>query len=154
MIICSKHNLKYLFLIFFFILYSCQFQEPIKSHGIIFLDNRAKQLTVKKSNKNDVIEIIGKPHVKSLNDDNTWIYLERVLTKGEYHKLGQNFLKKNNVLVLEFDKFGILQVKSLLDKDDLKKIRFSKAETENDITQKSFIQNVLQSIKQKMYSSR
>ena len=37
--------------------------------------------------------------------------LERVLTKGEYHKLGKNILKSNNVLILEFDKYGILKKK-------------------------------------------
>ena len=35
----------------------------------------------------------------------------RVLSKGEYHKLGQNVLKTNNVLVLNFDKYGILKNK-------------------------------------------
>ena len=42
-----------------------------------------------------------------------WIYIERVLTKGEFHKLGQNVLKENNVLVLTFDKYGILKIKNV-----------------------------------------
>ena len=28
------------------------------------------------------------------HNENEWIYIERVLTKGEYHKLGQNVLKR------------------------------------------------------------
>ena len=41
----------------------------------------------------------------------TWIYIERIFTKGKYHKLGQNILKENNVLVLTFDKYGVLKKK-------------------------------------------
>ena len=43
--------------------------------------------------------------------NNEWIYIERVLTKGDFHKFGQNVLKTNNVLVLSFDKYGILKTK-------------------------------------------
>ena len=71
------------------------YKEPVKNHGIIFLENRSQKIFVEKSNKNDVIKIFGQPHTKSLNDDDLWIYIERVLTKGEYHKLGQNVLKAN-----------------------------------------------------------
>ena len=40
-----------------------------------------------------------------------WIYIERTLSKGKYHKLGQHTLKENNVLVLVFNKFGVLENK-------------------------------------------
>ncbi len=126
----------------------------MKGHGIIFLENRAKQLIVNKSNKNDTVKLLGKPHIRSLDDINTWIFVERILTRGEYHKLGQNILKENNVLILNFNKYGILEEKKFLDKNEIKKISFSKDETENDITRKSFIQKTLQSIKQKMYGNR
>ena len=36
----------------------------------------------------------------------------------------------------------------------LKKLKFSKKETENDFTQKSFVEKFLQSVKKKMYSNR
>ena len=103
-----KYHKFFLLLPFFIILNACQLQEPYKNHGIVFLENRAEKLSVSKSNKNDVFKIFGYPHSKYINDENTWIYIERVLTKGDYHKLGRNVLKTNNVLVLEFDKFGIL----------------------------------------------
>ena len=35
------------------------------------------------------------------------------------------FLKENNVLVLKFDKYGILKKKNFYDKNDIKKIKFS-----------------------------
>ena len=154
MFFCIKNHLKVYFIILFIILPACQFQQPHKNHGIIFLENRAKKLVENKSNKNDVIKIIGQPHTKSLNNDKEWFYFERVLTKGEYHKLGRNLLKSNNVLIVEFDKFGVLKNKVFLDKSDLKKIKFSEEITENNLTQKSFVQKLLTSIKEKMYSNR
>ena len=96
---------------YFFILIGCQLQEPSKNHGIVFLENRAKKLEINVSNTNDVIKIIGQPHSKSINNDKEWIYIERILTKGEYHKLGQNVLKTNNILILNFDKYGVLKKK-------------------------------------------
>ena len=94
MFFCFKNHFNKLFIVLFIILTACQLQEPEKNHGIVFLENRSNQLIINKSNKNDVINIIGQPHSKSINDDDIWIYLERTLTKGKYHKLGQHVLKK------------------------------------------------------------
>ncbi len=129
-------------------------QEPTKNHGIVFLKNRSDQLIVNKSNKNDAIRIIGQPHSKSINDDNIWIYLERTLTKGKYHKLGQHVLKKNNTLVLKFDEFGILKSKEICDKNNTNKIAFSEKKTQNELSKKSFVESFLSSVKQKMYGNR
>ena len=148
-------KLKYhtnIFLIFtFFILIGCQLQEPTKNHGILYLKNRANKLEINKSNTNDVMNIIGNPHLKSINNANEWIYIERVLTKGEFLKLGQNVLKTNNVLVLTFNKYGILKDIKFIDKNSKKKVRFSTDTTNNDLSQKSFVEKFLESLKKKMY---
>ena len=136
------------------ILISCQFQEPSNNHGIVYLKNRSEKLKINYSNTNDVIKIIGLPHSKSIDNENYWIYIERVLTKGEYHKLGRNVLKENNVLVLQFDKYGVLKNKDFLDKNDLKKLNFSEKSTENKLTRKSFVEELLTSIRSKMYGQR
>ncbi len=146
---------KHLLIVFLItILLGCQLQDPNKSHGIAFLENRANKLIVNKSNKNDVIKIIGQPQIKDDLDQNSWIYLERVLTKGKFHKLGRHKLKENNVLVLNFNKYGILDNKKFITKEEINKIEFSDKITENDLSQKSFVQSFLQSIKQKMYGNR
>ena len=137
-----------------FILNNCGLQEPSLNHGIVFLEKRADKLVINKSNKNDVLSIIGQPHTKSIKDQNDWIYIERTLTKGDYHKLGQTILKTNNVLVLSFDKYGILKNKVFLDKKAKKKLNFSEKETANELTQKSFVDKFLSSIKQKMYGNK
>ena len=135
-------------------MYKRQLQEPLKTHGIIFLENRSKKLVLNQSNKNDVINIMGRPHIKEDEINESWIYLERIISKGKYHKLGRHMLKENNILVLNFDKYGVLKSKKFLNKEDIKKLEFSQKITENELTQKSFVQKFLQSIKQKMYSNK
>lgn len=149
-----KNHINLLLITVFFILIGCQLQEPSKNHGILFLNNRTEKLVLNSSNKNDVINIIGYPHSKSINDKNEWIYIERVLTKGEFHKLGQNILKTNNVLVLNFDKYGVLKNKKFYDKTNKKKVAFSEKKTENNLSKKSFVQSFLSSIKAKMYGNK
>tara|TARA_B100000963_G_scaffold310756_1_gene287407 strand:- start:166 stop:630 length:465 start_codon:yes stop_codon:yes gene_type:complete len=140
--------------IVFLILSGCKLQEPIKTHGIVYLENRANKLIINKSNKNDVIKIFGQPQIKDSDNIDTWIYLERILTKGKYHKLGKHIVKQNNILILDFNKYGILKNKKLLNKEDINDIRFSKKNTENELSQKNFIRSFLESIRQKMYSNR
>jgi len=147
-----KNHLKLLLL--FIILSACQIQDPLKTHGIIYLENRSKKLIIDKTNKNDVIRIIGAPQIKNEINNSDWIYIERVLSKGKYHTLGKHKLEENNVLVLSFDKFGILTDKKLFKKEDIKKLKFTKKNTENDLSKKSFVQSFLESVRQKMYSNR
>lgn len=147
-----KNHVKLLLL--FIILSACQIQDPLKTHGIIYLENRSKKLITDKTNKNDVIRIIGAPQIKNEINNSDWIYIERVLSKGKYHELGKHKLEENNVLVLSFDKFGILTDKKLFRKEDIKKLNFTKKNTKNDLSKKSFVQSFLESVRQKMYSNR
>lgn len=149
-----KNHFRIINIIIFIILSSCKLQDPNRTHGIVFLENRSNKLILSNSNKNDVINIFGQPQIQDKKDANTWIYLERTLTKGKFHKLGKNILKDNNVLVLEFDKYGVLKSKKFLNKKDINKINFSKDSTKNDLSQKSFVQSFLESIRQKMYGNR
>ena len=111
-------------------------------------------MIVNKSNKNDAIKIIGHPHTKSFTNNDEWIYIERVLTGGEYHKLGQKVLKESNVLILTFNKYGILNKKIFLNKDNIAKLKFTDKVTENNLSKKSFVEKFLSSVKQKMYGNR
>ena len=154
MFLYFKYHFNKILFLLLFILISCQLQDSAKNHGILFLENRSNKLIVNKTNKNDVIDIIGQPHSKSFNNEDIWIYIERTLSKGKYHKLGQHTLKTNNVLVLDFDKYGVLKEKKFYNKEDISKISFSKKKTENELAKKSFVENFLQSIKQKMYGNR
>jgi outer membrane protein assembly factor BamE (lipoprotein component of BamABCDE complex) len=149
-----KHFKIYYIIFFLFLLNNCQLNEPHKQHGINFLENRENGLVIGKTNKNDVIKLIGNPHSTSMKSDDTWIYFERTITRGKLIKLGQNVLKKNNVLELKFDKYGVLTVKKIINKDNMNKINYSKKITTNDISQQSFVGKFLSSVKQKMYGRR
>ena len=135
-------------------IYGCQQNEVIKTHGVAYLNKREKLIIVNKTNKNDTISILGQPSTKGLVDDNLWIYIERTRTRGKLLKLGRNYLKKNNVLVLEFDKYGILQKKDFFNREDMKKIKFAKGITENELRKENFIYSFLSSVRQKMLTKR
>ena len=145
---------KFLLIVSLIFLFSCQGNEVIKTHGISYLDKREKLIFINKSNKNDTVQILGQPATKGMTNDNLWIYIERTKTRGKLLKLGRNYLIKNNVLVLEFNKFGILAKKEFYDKEDMKKINFAKAITQNDIKKENFIYSFLSSIRQKMQQRR
>jgi len=147
--------MRLLYIIFFFIfLNNCQLKSTNKSHGINFLENREKVLVIGKTNKNDIIKLIGHPHTVSIKEENTWIYFERTITRGKLTKLGQNILKENNVLKLKFNKYGVLSDKKILNKENMTNVKYSKKETINKVNQSSFVGKFLSSVKQKMYGSR
>ena len=154
MAFCFKYHLKITVYFIFIILLGCQLQEPAKNHGILFLDNRSEKLIINKTNKNDVVRILGQPHTKTFDEEDIWIYIERTLSKGKYHKLGKHTLKTNNTLILYFDKYGVLKNKDFYDKEDINNIKFSKKTTENDLSKRSFVETFLQSVKKKMYGNR
>ncbi len=126
----------------------------IKSHGIFYLENRDKLLVVNTTNTNDVIRILGQPHTRSIKDKNTWLYIERTRTKGKMIKLGRNVLLNNNVLIVKFNNFGVLEEKILYNKNDMNEYKFVEAVTVNEISRGSFLESFLSSIREKMYSGK
>ncbi len=137
-----------------FLITSCQRNELVKTHGISYLEKREKLIIVNKSNKNDVLEIFGTPSTKGMTDDNLWIYIERTITRGKLLKFGRNYLKKNNALVLEFNKYGILVKKDFYNRDKMNKVSFAKDITENEIRRENFIYSFLSSVRQKMLTKK
>ena len=112
---------------------SCKQSEVIKTHGVAYLKKREKLIIVNETNKNDAISILGQPSTKGMLEDNLWIYIERTITRGTLLKFGRNYIKKNNVLVIEFDKYGIAKRKEFYNKENMKKISFAKNTTPNEI---------------------
>ena len=103
---------KILYIIFLSIIVSnCSFKPVVKHHGVPFLEKKQASLIVNKSNKNDVMELLGYPSTKSKFDNDLWIYIERKQTQSSVRNLGKMKIFKNDVLVLEMDKFGILKKK-------------------------------------------
>ena len=136
------------------LLSNCQRNPVIKTHGVPFLDKKQKNLTIEKSNKNDVKKILGHPSTVAIFDNSIWIYIERTRTRGTILKLGRNYIKKNNVLIIEFNKYGVASKKAFYDKESMKQVNFAKTITENDIRKENFIYSFLASIRQKMERKR
>ncbi len=137
-----------------FILSNCQFKEPVKGHGINFLENRSKKILVSESNKNDVVKVLGNPHTTSIDDENLWFYFDRKIASGKLVKFGDIELLENNVLVLSFDKYGVVLNKEFFSKEDMKRIKYSEMKTKNPVSKQSFVTSFMQSVRQKMYGKR
>ena len=148
-----KRNYIYLTFILLFLSH-CQRDDVVKTHGISYLEKREKLITENTSNKNDAIKLLGQPATKGMTNKNLWIYIERTQTKGKFFKLGTNQLIKNNVLVLNFNKYGVLNKKSFFDINDMNKIDFAENVTFNDAKNENFIYSFLSSIRQKMEQNR
>ena len=58
------------------------------------------------------------------------------------------------MLVLEFDKYGILTKKNFYNKERMNEVKFAKDVTENEILKENFIYSFLSSIRQKMGNRR
>ena len=136
------------------IITACQRDSVYKTHGIAYLEKREKLIAINESNKNDIIKVLGVPATKGLTNDNLWIYIERTKTRGKMIKLGQNVLLKNNILVLEFDKYGILVAKEFYDKDKMGEVKFDKNVTSFEGKKENFIYSFLSSVRQKMIKQK
>jgi len=142
--------MKILILIFFFILSSCKLNLVDNHHGVHFLEKKNESLIVKKTNKNDIIKLLGQPSTQSKFDNELLIYIEREITRGKLIYLGKNILVKNDVLILEIDNRGILLSKKFNNIDDMKKIKFSEDETGSLRGKNDFIFSFLSSLRQKI----
>ena len=150
-----KHNkIIYILTIILFFLIGCQRHNIVDTHGIAYLDKRQDLLNLNVSNKNDVVKIFGQPATKGMTDDNVWIYIERTQTREKILKLGRNYLSKNNVLVLEFDRLGILIKKDFYNKENMEDLKFAKTVTSNELKKENFIYSFLSSIRSKMDSKK
>ena len=94
-----------------------------------FLEKKQEILIVNKTNKNDILKILGNPSTKSQFDNDIWIYIERKQTQSELKNLGRMKIYKNDVLVLEIDDYGILKKKDFYNKDDMENIKIVEATT-------------------------
>ena len=114
------------------------------------MEKKQSKLKINHSNKNDIFQLIGPPSTQSLFDNEIYIYIEKKTSSTKLTKLGKKKLIANNVLVLELDKKGILLSKKFYDKDDMQNISFDNDITSVNYTKKSFIFNVLSTLRQKI----
>ena len=142
---------RVLYIIFFsLIVTNCSFEKVVKHHGVPFLEKKQKKLIVNKTNKNDIKKILGKPSTVSRFDNDIWIYIERKQTQSKLKNLGRMKIFKNDILVLEVDKYGILKKKDFYNQDDMNNIKIVKDTTNKNFSKNSFIYDFMSSMRQKL----
>ena len=143
--------IKILYIIFLsLIVASCNFKKVVKHHGIHFLENKQSTLIVNKTNKNDIIKILGNPSTISKFNNNVWIYIERKQTQSELKNLGRMDIYKNDVLVIEIDDYGLLKKKDFYNQNDMNNIIVAKDITGKKFKKNSFLYNFFSSLRQKI----
>ena len=125
-------------------------KQVVKHHGVPNLEKKQKTLLVNSSNKNDIIKILGNPSSKSKFDNDIWIYIERKQTQSKLKNLGRMKIYKNNVLVLDIDKYGILKNKEFYDLQDMNNLNIVKSQTQAGYNRSSFIYKFMSSMRQKI----
>ena len=142
-------NLIYLIAIFLLIT-NCTLNKVIKHHGVHFLEKKNKKLIIGKTNKNDIIKLLGPPSTKGAFNQELWIYMEIQTSSSKLSKFGKRELLKNNILLLDIDNRGILSKNVFYNKEDMNNIKFSDDTTQMSYSKNSFIYEFLYSIRQKI----
>ena len=139
----------FLFILFIFIL-NCSFNKVSKHHGIYYLENKHNELVLLKSNKNDIIQLLGPPSTTGSFDNDLWIYLEMEKSNKSLYSLGKKKIVKNNVLILEIDERGLLAKKDFFDINNMNELDFTNNTTKNIYSKNSFVYEFLSSMRQRL----
>ena len=143
--------IKILYIIFLsLIVTNCSFKKVVKHHGVPFLEKKQTLLVINETNKNDIKKILGNPSTTSKFDNDVWIYIERKQTQSNLKNLGKMIIFKNDVLVLEINKYGILTKKEFYNKENMEDVKIVVATTESGFQRNSFIFDFLSSMRQKI----
>ena len=129
---------------------NCSGNKVTNYHGVKLLDKKIDKIEINITNKNDLIKLIGNPSTVSDFDKNRWYYFERLKTNQSLIKLGNQKIKKNNVLIVDLNDYGIVKNKKLLNIDDMNDVKKLSAITEKDFENKDILYGVFSSLREKI----
>ena len=129
---------------------NCSMKKVVNHHGVPSLEKKHNNLQINKTNKNDIIKILGKPSTTSKFDNDIWIYIENKQTQSELKNFGQMKIYQNDVLVLEIDNYGLLKKKDFYNQNDMNDIIVAKNITEKKFKRNSFLYDFFSSMRQKI----
>ena len=127
-------------------LFSCSNKKTLNFSGITNLEEKSKFIKLNETNKNDILRNFGSSLLIDNTNEELWFYFESINTKNMF---GQNKNLKNDILIVSFDKKGIVSRKKILTiKDINNEINFDDQITETFAINKS-ISNRISSIVKK-----
>ncbi|MDA8691004.1 outer membrane protein assembly factor BamE [Candidatus Pelagibacter bacterium] len=125
-------------------------KKVVNHHGVPSLEKKQNNLQINKTNKNDIIKILGNPSTTSKFDNDIWIYIESKQTQSELKNFGKMKIYKNDVLVLEIDEYGLLKKKDFYNQNDMNNIIVAKDTTGKKFKKNSFLYDFFSSMRQKI----
>jgi outer membrane protein assembly factor BamE (lipoprotein component of BamABCDE complex) len=142
--------MKKILLLSLILLASCSLDKVVQHHGVHNLEMKQSKLRINKSNKNDIFTLIGPPSTITTFDNDLYIYIEKKTSNSKLSNLGKKQIIKNNVLVLEIDRNGVLLSKNFYNKNDMNNINFDENITGINYSKRSVINSFLSSLRQKI----
>ena len=132
----KKKSIFVIITLFLITLLSCQ--PRITKHGSFFNPENIQLLQKTKLNKSEVIEIFGKPTLKSTFSDDVWYFITFVQQEKSYYKIKN---VENRILVVAFDENQLVKKYKILTEDDASEINISYPKEEyNENRENSLIQ--------------
>ena len=139
-------------IIFLLILFvsNCSTKKLENNHGLMNLDKKKDKIIVGKTNKNDVINLLGPASTVSTFDDDIWIYIESKKINRSIFKLGSQKLDKNNTLILEFSERSLVKNIEFIDINKMNDINIADKKTEKAYSNNSKLYSILTSLREKI----
>ena len=129
---------------------NCSGNKVSNYHGAKFLEDKYNEIILDKTNKNDLIKLIGPPSTISDFNKNKWFYFERLKANQSLLKLGTQKIKKNNILIVEINNLGVIKKKKLLDLNDMNDLKYLEISTEKEFKNDNLLYNVFTSLREKI----
>ena len=142
--------MKYIYFLIFIFIVNCTGNKVSNYHGAKSLEIKYEKIHINKTNKNDLVDLIGPPSSISDFDENKWFYFERLKTNQSLFKLGAQKISINNVLIVKLNKFGILEEKKILNLNDMNDLKYFKKTTNKAFKKENLMYNVFSSLREKI----
>jgi outer membrane protein assembly factor BamE (lipoprotein component of BamABCDE complex) len=115
-----KKSILVVISLFLITLLSCQ--PRITKHGNFFNTENIQLMQKTKLSKSEVIEIFGKPSIKSTFSDDVWYYITLTQHEKSYFEI-KNL--ENKILVITFDENKLVKKHKILTADDSSEVNIS-----------------------------
>ena len=141
--------MRIFFILLFLFTLNCSTNKVRNNHGFTSLNGKFEKILINKTNKNDILQIIGPPSSISIFDKNKWFYIQRIKTNQSIFKLGVKKIDKNYILIVKFNNKGILADKKILNVNNMNDVKYVKYITEKEFKQNNVLYKILSSLREK-----